>query len=198
MKLNMDIKIYNRKGSVDVSSEKVYSQGEVDDLLKKKKDFFSSKVNQIEEEDRTADKQERLDDRTVAGLVKKSNRILVSATSHAFPFDPFPDTINVEEGRITIINRSLFSSEVHSVDIKDISNVFINTVVFFSQLVIISKTFEENEIKIANLRIKEAIFVRRIIEGLRIFVSKQIDTSGYGVKELLAKLQELSTTEIVT
>ena len=108
MKLNMDIKIYNRKGSVDVSSEKVYSQGEVDDLLKKKKDVFSSKVNQIEEEDRTADKQERLDDRTVAGLVKKSNRILVSISSHAFPFNPFPDTLNVEEGRITIIIAAYF------------------------------------------------------------------------------------------
>jgi hypothetical protein len=170
----------------------------VDDLLKKKDNAPLSETSQIVEEGQAADKQERQDERTVAGLVKKSNRILVSISSHAFPFDPFPDTLNVEEGRITIINRSLFSSEVHSVDIKDISNIFINTVVFFSQLVIISKTFEENEIKIANLKIKEAIFARRIIEGLRIFVSKQIDTSSYSVKELLAKLQELSTTEIVT
>ena len=183
----MDTTIYNQKGGL-----------EVDDLLKKKKDVLPSEASQIAKEDQTADKQERDDDRTVAGLVKKSNRILVSISSHAFPFDTFPDTINVEEGRITIINRSLFSSEVHSIDIKDISNVFINTVVFFSQLTIISKTFEENEIKISNLRIKEAIFARRIIEGLRIFVNKQIDTSGYSVKELLDKLKELSTTEIVT
>ncbi len=116
---------------------------------------------------------------TVASLVKKSNRIVVSISSHAFPIDLFPDVLNVEEGRITIIKRHLLSSEVHSVDIKDISNVFINTTIFFSQLVIISKTFEENEIKIKNLITKEAIFVRRIIEGLRIFVSKQIDTSIY-------------------
>ena len=134
----------------------------------------------------------------VASLVKKSNRIVVSISSHAFPIDLFPDVLNVEEGRITIIKRHLLSSEVHSVDIKDISNVFINTTIFFSQLVIISKTFEENEIKIKNLITKEAIFVRRIIEGLRIFVSKQIDTSIYTQTELIAKLEELSTTEIVT
>jgi hypothetical protein len=192
------MKIYSQKDGVRVLAEKVYSQGEVDDLLKKKKDVVSSKASQIVEENLTVDKQERLDDRTVANLVKKSNRILVSISSHAFPFDPFPDTINVEDGRITIIDRHLFSSEVHSVDIKDISNIFINTVVFFSQLVIISKTFEENEIKIANLRTKEAVFVRRIIEGLRVFVSKQIDTSGYSKEELIIKLEELSTTKIVT
>jgi len=194
----MSMKIYNQRGSVDVSPDKVYTQGEVDNLLRKKKDVILSKSSEIEKEDRSADKQERQDDRTVAGLVKKSNRILVSISSHALPFDPFPDTINVEEGRITVINRHLFSSEVHSVDIKDISNIFINTVVFFSQLVIISKTFEENEIKVANLRTKEAVFIRRIIEGLRVFVSKEIDTSVYSVKELVAKLKELSTTDIVT
>jgi hypothetical protein len=143
------------------------------------------------------DKQKKSDETAVAQLVKKSNRILVSISSHAFPVDFFPDVINVEEGRVTIIKRHLLSSEIHSVDIKDISNVFINTTIFFSQLVIISKTFEENEIKIRNLKTPEAIFVRRIIEGLRVFVGKQIDTSGYTKEELIAKLEELSTTEIV-
>ena len=130
------------------------------------------------------------------GLVKKSNRILTSISS-VFPFDIFPNVINVEEGRITIITRHLLSSEVHSVDIKDISNVFINTAIFFSQLVIISKTFEENEIKIRNLRPREAVYIRRIIEGLRTFEKNQIDTSHNTVEEILAKLKELSTTEIV-
>jgi len=43
----------------------------------------------------------------------------------------------------------------------------------------------------------EAVFVRRIIEGLRIFENKQIDTSGYTKNELVSKLEELSTTRIV-
>jgi hypothetical protein len=174
----MDMKILNQEGGGDV---------------------FSSQASQIKEENLIIDKQERRDERTVAGLVKKSNRILVSISTHAFPFDLFPDTINVEEGRITIITRTFFlSSRVHSVDIKDVSNIFVNVAPFFAQLVIISKTFEENEIRIKNLKKSEAVFARRIIEGLRIFANKQIDTSGYSVKELLAKLQELSTTRIVT
>lgn len=135
----------------------------------------------------------------VAGLVRKSNRILATITSLGFPFDWFPDTINIEEGRVTIITRNFFfSSRVHSVDIKDISNVFINMAPFFAQLVLVSKTFTENEIRIKYLRKKEAVLARIIIEGLRIFENKQIDTSSYTKEELISKLKELSTTKIVT
>jgi hypothetical protein len=188
----------NQGVSVKVWPEKLYTQQEVDDLLGRKTENQTSLENKIEQETQSANRQQRQDDRTVARLVKRSNRILVSISSHALPFDFFPDIINVEEGRITIINRHLMSSEVHSVDIKDISNIFINRTFLYAQLVIISKTFEENEIKIRNLRTNEAIYARRIIEGLRVFVNKQIGTSSYTKGELLAKLEELSTTEIVT
>ena len=182
----MDIKINDPKGSVTVWPEKLHTQQEADTL-------------QRQEETQLVDKHKRLDKNLVAGLVRKSNRILASISSRGFPFDLFPDTINIEEGRITIVTRSFFSSsQVHSVDIKDISNIFINMAPFFAQLVIVSKTFTENEIRIKKLRKEEAVFARRIIEGLRIFENKQIDTSNYTKEELIAKLEELSTTEIVT
>jgi len=171
--------------SVSVWPERLYTRNEVDDLLHKQT---------IKDE---AD-QTNSNSKDIASLVKKSNRILVSISTHAFPFDFYPDIINIEESRITVIRRQLFSSEVHSIDIKNISNIFINTSIFFSQLVIISKTFEENEVKISSLRTKEAVFARRIIEGLRIFESQKIDTSSYSKEELIAKLKELSTTKIVT
>ena len=195
---NVNTKIKGQSGSVNVRPEKLYTQHEVDDLLEKGEDRLSSQTREIEKESRAADKQQRLNNRAIANLVKKSNRILVSISSHAFPFDLFPDTINIEEGRITIINRHLLSSEVHSVDIKDIANIFINRTIIFAQLVIISKTFEDNEVRIRNLRTKEAVFARRIIEGLRIFINKKIETSGYTKEELIAKLEELSTTKMVT
>lgn len=150
-----------------------------------------------EKETQLADEHKILDENLVAGLVEKSNRILASVTS-VFPFDFFPNTVNVEEGRITVIVRNFFlSSQVHSVDIKDISNVFIDLAPFFAQLVIVSKTFARNQIKINFLKKDEAIFARRMIEGLRVFESKQIDTSAYSKEELINKLLELSTTEIV-
>ena len=135
----------------------------------------------------------------VAELVKKSNRILATISTHRFPIDLFPDSITVEEGRVTVIRRRFFmSSQVHSVDLKDISNVFLNLTPFFAQLVIVSKTFTENEIRVSSLWKDEAVLVRRIIEGLRIFESKQIDMSIFTPHDLVQKLRELSTTEIVT
>lgn len=185
----MDTKTEGGTGSVPVWPEKTFTQHEVDDLLAEKgEDSYSQSV----------DAQRRLNKDNVEKLVKKSNRILIRIRSHALPVDLFPDEINAEEGRITVINRHFFSSEVHSVDIKDISNVFINRNIIFAQLEIVSRTFEDNEITIKNLWPREAIFVRRIIEGLRVFDGKQIDTSIYTKDELVAKLEELSTTQIVT
>lgn len=174
----MDIKINDQTGSVTV---------------------FPDKPHPVQIGAALVEKDKIIDKNLVAGLVKKSNRILITISTHRFPFDFFPDTLNVEEGRLTIINRSFFlSSQIHSVDIKDISNIFVNTAPFFAQLVIVSKTFTRNEIRIRYLWKDEAVLARRIIEGLRTFHSKQIDTSVYSVNELIAKLKELSTTEIVT
>lgn len=135
----------------------------------------------------------------VDALVRKSNRILASITTHKFPLDLFPDSINVEEGRVTVIVRNFFwSSQIYSVDIKNIANVLLNTAPFFAQLVIVSKTFAENEIRVNILWIKQAIYVRRLIEGLRVLESNQVDTSVYTKRELIGKLEALSSTETVT
>lgn len=174
----MDIKINKKTGSVTV---------------------FPDNPQPIQVGQAIVEKDKIIDRNSVAELVKKSNRILISISTHKLPFDFFPDTLNVEETRLTIINRSFFlSSQIHSVDIKDISNIFVNTAPFYAQLVIVSKTFTRNEIKIKYLLKDEAVLVRRIIEGLRTFQSKQIDTSVYSVEELITKLKELSTTELVT
>ena len=135
--------------------------------------------------------QHRLED-----MMSKSNRIIISISS-MFPWDIFTSSVNVEETRVTIIHRQFFASQVHSVDIKNISNIFIDTFLFFTTLTIVSKTFEENNVKVMKLRKKEADQARRIIEGLRMFIEKDIDTSKYTTKELIDKLDELSTTETV-
>jgi len=131
----------------------------------------------------------------IEDMVNNSNRVLLRVSS-VFPLDLFPSSIIAEETRLTIIHRQLFSSQAYSVDIKNISNVFIDTGILFSQLTIVSDTFVENQIVIDKLWKKEAIFIRRIIEGLRMFVDKDIDTTGYKREELINKLRELSTTGI--
>lgn len=137
-----------------------------------------------------------VDRKAVNDMISRSNRILLKITS-VFPLDLFPTTIVLEETRLTIIHRQLFSSQVHSVDVRNISNVFINTGILFAQLIIVSNTFTENQIAINRLWKNEAILMRRIIEGLRLFVSRDINTTQYEVEDLVKKLKELSTTGIV-
>ncbi len=128
-------------------------------------------------------------------MVVSSNRVLTSIKS-VFPLDIFPTTIDVEATRLTVCHRQLFSSQVYAPEIKDIANVLIDENFFFATLTIISRTFIDNEIKINNLWKKEAVFLRRMIEGLRMFEKEGIDTTNFSIEELISKLKELSTTEL--
>mgnify|MGYP001557862008 FL=1 len=148
-----------------------------------------SNINQV--------KKVEADKHVISDMVQNSNEILMSITSVGFPFDFFPTTINIEATRATIITRQLFSSQVHSVDIKDISSVFIETGILFAAITLISKIFSQKELVIDRLWKKEAILLRRVIEGLRMFEKKEINITKFSKEELLSKLEELSTTEIV-
>lgn len=132
------------------------------------------------------------DRQTVSDLIRKSNRRIISISS-LFPWDIFPNTIEVEESRVTFIFRQFLSSQSHSVNIKDISNVFIQTSLMFATLQIVSRTFVENDITIGHLNRVEARKVQMVIEGLRTFLEHDIDTSNYEVDELVSKIEEFHT-----
>ncbi|MCJ7826155.1 hypothetical protein MUP56_00895 [Patescibacteria group bacterium] len=136
------------------------------------------------------------DKQTVSDLIKKSNRRIISISS-LFPWDFFPNTIEVEESRVTFIFRQFLASQSHSVDIKDISNVFIQSSPFFATLQIVSRTFVQNDITIGHLDAKKAQRVKMVIEGLRTFVENNIDTSNYEVNELIAKIEEFHTNNTI-
>jgi hypothetical protein len=94
---------------------------------------------------------------------------------------------------VTFIFRQFFASQSHSVNIKDISNVFIESSPYFATLQVVSRTFVDNEIKIGHLNAKKANRVRMIIEGLRTFEEHNIDTSNYDVSELISKIEEFQS-----
>ncbi len=112
-----------------------------------------------------------------------------------FPWNLFPDTINVEESRVTFIFRQFLATQSHSLDIKDISNVFIESSLFFATLQIVSRTYVQNDIKIGNLNRKKAIKTRMIIEGLRTLAFHNIDTSSYPVSDLVSKIEEMHSSQ---
>lgn len=129
------------------------------------------------------------DRQTVNDLIAKSNRSIISISS-LFPWNIFPNTINVEESRVTFIFRQFLASQSHSIEIKDISNVFLESSLFFATIQVVSRTYVQNDIKIGYLYKKKAYQVQKIIEGLRTFREYNIDTSNYGIDELIAKIEE--------
>jgi len=137
-------------------------------------------------------KEETLD--TVNQLIKKSNRRIMSISSFSLLPGFFQNTIEVEESRIIFIFKQPFTFQSHSVDIADVSNVFIESAFFFAKMQVVSRTFIQNDITIGNLSKTEANKIRRIIEGLRTFARAKIDTSVYEVDELIQKLEELHQT----
>ena len=134
------------------------------------------------------------DRQTVNDLIKMSNRCVYSI-SPQFPWNIFPNTIDIEEDRVTFTFRQFLSSQSHSVDIKDISNVFIESSLISATLQVVSRTYIQNDIKIGHLNKKKAEKARRIIEGLRTFEEHNINTSNYGVDELIAKIEEFHINE---
>lgn len=131
---------------------------------------------------------------TINQLIKKSNRRIMSISSFSLFPGFFQNTIEVEESRVIFIFKQPFTFQSHSVDIADISNVFIESAFLFAKMQVVSRTYIQNDITIGNLNKTEANKIRRIIEGLRTFARAKIDTSVYEVDELIQKLEELHQT----
>lgn len=135
------------------------------------------------------------DKQVVNDLIKKSNRSIMSIYTH-FPWTWYPNTIQVEEGRITLTFRQFLASQTHSVDIKDISNVLIESSPFFATITIVSRTFQENTISIGHLRKTEAYRVQMIIEGLRTLNQHKVDTSVFDIPALISKIEAFQTNSL--
>lgn len=148
----------------------------------------------IDEQTKNQATKKEADRQTVRDLVKMSNRYIYSVSTQ-FPWNLFPSTIDIEEDRVTFTFRQFLSIQEHSVDIKDISNVFIESSLFSATLQVVSHTYIQNDIKIGHLNRKKAEKARRIIEGLRTLVKHNINTSSYGIEELILKIEEFHTNK---
>lgn len=124
-------------------------------------------------------------------LVEKSHRILLEIST-VFPFDPFPDKLTIDENKVNLINYEFFfSGRTHSVMIKDISDVLVDSGFFFAKLQIIDRGFVENSIELKFLWTEDAQKARRIIQGLIVAQNEGIDISKIETAELAQKLEKL-------
>ena len=150
-----------------------------------------SGINEFKKNEATKKEEDK---QIVDDLVKKSNRHIISIST-PFPWTIFPNTIDVEEGRVTFKFRQFLSEQSYSVEIQDISNVFIESSFFFAALQVVSRTYTKNDIKIGKLDKHKAKKVHKIIEGLRTFAEHDINTSNYEIAELISKIDEFQANQ---
>lgn len=137
------------------------------------------------------------EDSKLKNLIAGSNRILLKVST-VFPFDFFPDDIIIDETKVTIIFRTFFWTErVHSIYVKDLSDVLVEVSPFFATLKLVDLGFKENSIDIPFLRKSQAIRARQIIQGLVISAKQGIDVTKYSADHLAQMMQEIGTSENV-
>lgn len=124
--------------------------------------------------------------------VTGSHEVLASAST-VFPFSFFPDTVTLDREKVTITHRVFFQvAEVMSIRIEDILNVTANFGPFFGSLKISTRFFDPDKpYEVNYFWRKDALRLKRILQGYIIAIQKQIDCSALTAKELTQVLDEL-------
>lgn len=126
-------------------------------------------------------------------LVVHSREVLFKLTS-VFPFDMFPNTITIDQEKITVKFREFFASEeIRSIYIKNIAQLYVDTGPFFATINILDQMLSNDAslIKIPYLKKGEAMKARRIIQGLLVAHSENVDVARIQDDNLVPKLETL-------
>lgn len=138
-------------------------------------------------------KSEKTMEQKFEDLVDRSKKVLYKLQS-VKPMDPFPDIVEIDVSQVHITFTSFFRSKrLHSIAIKDISDVFVETSYFFATLKIVDRNFIENEVSVPYLKREEAIKAKKIVQGLMIGDREKIDFSQIHDGDLAKKLEELGS-----
>lgn len=124
--------------------------------------------------------------------IHSSHQILASANT-VFPMTLFPDTVTVDREKLTITTRGFFRvAEVMSTRVEDILNVTVNVGPLFGSLKVVSRIFSpDRPYEIHYLWRKDAMKLKRIMQGYVIARQKEIDVTPLSTEELSKMLDQL-------
>jgi hypothetical protein len=131
--------------------------------------------------------------RELTQAIHQSHEVLVKAVT-SFPFTLFPDTVTLDREKLTISHREFFmTGEVMSIRIKDILNVTADVGPFFGSLKITTRFFNNGEkpYTVKYLSRRDALRLKRVLQGYIIAEQKKIDCSTLKTKELVQMLDNL-------
>ncbi len=152
-------------------------------------------VEGIKEGAREHIKEKEKNEKKLDELLFQSHTCLFQIKT-VFPFDLFPDTLSVDPGKVDLIGRYFFASDVRtSIPIKDIKSVAVESNILFSTIKIIIDMPQDNSMRVGPLHRHDALRAKRIILGLNVCEKENVDISKIPGEELLAKAEELGKTK---
>lgn len=136
--------------------------------------------------DKEAIANQKLDD-----LAEKSDSILLKIST-VWPFTFFTHDIIIDTYKVNIVFRNFFWSEqIHSVMIRDVLDIVVETSIFFATLKIVDQGYIENSIDIQYLKRKDAMEARKIIQGLIVAHRQGVDLSTVKPFDVKSKVEEV-------
>ncbi len=159
-----------------------------------KKEVKTDGKNEGKEEEKTIERPKNLKNdpankNKLDGLVQKTDNVLLKV-SNIVPV--LTTDIVIDSSKVSVVYRPFpFSERIHSISVRDITDVYIETVPFFATLNIVDTGFVENLVKITWLVKSDAEKARRIITGLMQANKENIDLKLVQDKELGPKLEEI-------
>lgn len=122
--------------------------------------------------------------------IRGSEQVLATATT---TFTLFPDTLTVDRAKVTITKRTFFkTAEVMSMRIEDILNVTESIGPLFGAVRIVSRVMNnEKPFNVGMFWRRDAIKLKRIIQGYVIALQRGIDCTSLSARELAVMLDRL-------
>lgn len=115
-----------------------------------------------------------------------------------FPFKFFTDCLVIEENKLTFVWSIFFwSKDIRSVLLRDISNVSIETNLFFATINVTDQFFAKDLLTINYLPKTQALEAQRLIQGLIVSARENIDYTDIPKDEVIKhalKLGEANTS----
>jgi hypothetical protein len=174
-------------------------KSELPDIVDKKKD--EDKTPEEKGHDKALEeiaKKEETAKQKIDQLANQSSRVLFR-TKTIWPFTLFINELTVDETKINFVFREFFfgSGSIHSVLIKNVSDVIVESGIFLSKIKVVDVNFKEGSIEMDYLNKEEAMTARRIIQGLVTSYHQEIDLGQFGPEELVQKVEEMGEVKDV-
>lgn len=168
-----------------------------------KKDLHINARKEGKEEAIKLNEKEHEQNRQRLKVIAERQDIEMLRAESVFPFTFFPDTLIIDTTKITISKKQLFATEyITTIPLKDLGDVNVQTVVFLGSLTLkympqanSPGMNEAVEIRISNLRRKDAIRAKNILKGALVAKAEEIDIAKLSPEEIQDVLQKFGESE---